>query len=401
MSGSTGSRSVARLLVAIQVFLLVASLFAPVATLAADPSPDPSAAPSAEPSAEPTRGTDRGAHGSTHARADSGTDRHPTPEATAEPTAEPTPEPTVEPTPEPSVEPSPEPTAEPTPEPTAPAATNPYVVSFVAGTASAEQTAAVIAAGATTTDTIGVLRIHAVNASDAAVALLRADPLVATAELDRSRAVEAAPSDPNYGDQWALPKIGWDQAFGVVDPAGSAVVAVLDTGVDASHPDLDGNIVTGTSFVAGSSWSTDSNGHGTAMAGIVAAETDNGAGIAGVGYAGVKVMPVTVLGADGLGRDSDIIEGVVWAADHGADVILMSFSRDRLLVCPAGRDRLRLVQGRRPRGRRRQRRLRRPRPSRPAIAASSASRTLTPPTPWPARPTTARRSSSAPPASAS
>ena len=62
------------------------------------------------------------------------------------------------------------------------------------------------------------------------------------------------------------------------------------------------------------------------MAGIVAAETDNGIGIAGVGYAGVTVMPVTVLGADGLGQDSDIIEGVVWAADHGADVILMAFS---------------------------------------------------------------------------
>ena len=62
------------------------------------------------------------------------------------------------------------------------------------------------------------------------------------------------------------------------------------------------------------------------MAGIVAAATDNGKGIAGVGYAGVKVMPVTVLGADGTGQDSDVIAGVVWAVDHDADVILMSFS---------------------------------------------------------------------------
>ena len=59
---------------------------------------------------------------------------------------------------------------------------------------------------------------------------------------------------------------------------------------------------------------------------IVAAGTGNGIGIAGVGYAGVKVMPVTVLGSDGLGRDSDIIEGLVWAADHGADVALLAFS---------------------------------------------------------------------------
>src|SRR3954451_22422720 len=70
----------------------------------------------------------------------------------------------------------------------------------------------------------------------------------------------------------------------------------------------------------------DPNDHGTEMAGIVAAATGNGIGIAGVGYAGVKVMPVTVLGPDGLGRDSDIIEGLVWAADHGADVALMAFS---------------------------------------------------------------------------
>ena len=62
------------------------------------------------------------------------------------------------------------------------------------------------------------------------------------------------------------------------------------------------------------------------MAGIIAAATNNRRGIAGIGYAGVKVMPVTVLDANGLGQDSDIIEGIVWAVDHGADVINLSFS---------------------------------------------------------------------------
>ena len=93
-----------------------------------------------------------------------------------------------------------------------------------------------------------------------------------------------------------------------------------------SHPDLAGQLVAGTSILDGSAGTTDPNGHGTAMAGIIAAVTDNGQGIAGIGYAGVKVMPVTVLDADGLGQDSDIIAGVVWAVDHGADVINMSFS---------------------------------------------------------------------------
>lgn len=162
------------------------------------------------------------------------------------------------------------------------------------------------------------------SASDAALSALQADLRVSVVELDRSRAAEATPNDTSYADQWALAKIGWDQVYGT-PLGGSAVVAVLDTGVDGSQPELAGKLVAGTTLL-GTSPTTDPNGHGTAMAGIIAAGTNNGSGIAGVGYAGVKVMPITVLGPDGLGRDSDVIEGLVWAADHGADVALMAFS---------------------------------------------------------------------------
>ncbi|MER3406784.1 MAG: alkaline serine protease, partial [Chloroflexota bacterium] len=58
-----------------------------------------------------------------------------------------------------------------------------------------------------------------------------------------------APNDPGYPQQWALPKIGWDQAYGVVPVGGSAKIAVLDTGVDAIHPDLAGRMAAGQSFV--------------------------------------------------------------------------------------------------------------------------------------------------------
>ena len=109
-------------------------------------------------------------------------------------------------------------------------------------------------------------------------------------------------------------------------PEGHAVVAVLDTGVDATHPDLAGRLLPGHLVVDGVEPDTDPNGHGTWMAGIVAADTDNGEGIAGVAFRRVKVLPVTVLGADGTGFDSDIVEGIVAAVDAGADVILMSFS---------------------------------------------------------------------------
>src|SRR5262249_51217320 len=68
-------------------------------------------------------------------------------------------------------------------------------------------------------------------------------------------------------------------------------------------------------------------GHGTHVATIAAAAADDGNGIAGVGYAsGIKVMPVKVLGADGTGVDTDVIRGLLYAINHGADVVVMAFS---------------------------------------------------------------------------
>jgi Chitobiase/beta-hexosaminidase C-terminal domain/Bacterial Ig-like domain len=202
-----------------------------------------------------------------------------------------------------------------------------YIVTFSSGTSATEQSAALANAGASDVSTIPALRMHVVDASDAAVTALHADPAIEAVEADQVRNVQAAPSDPGYSSQWSLSRIGWDQAFGSVNPAGTATVAILDTGIDASHPDLAGQVVPGTSILdPASDGTTDANGHGTWMAGIVAAATDNGTGIAGIGYAGVKVMPVTVLGAAGTGSDGDIINGVIYAADHGANVILMSFT---------------------------------------------------------------------------
>ena len=153
----------------------------------------------------------------------------------------------------------------------------------------------------------------------------RADARVASASLDKVRAAESGADDPSYGDQWALPKIGWEDVHGAIAPAGLSTLAVLDTGVDASAPDLAGRVVGGWSY-DGSDAALDPNGHGTHMATIAAGGADDGTGIAGVAYSGVNVMPVRVLGADGTGQDSDIIEGLVYAVDNGANVVLMAFS---------------------------------------------------------------------------
>ena len=180
-------------------------------------------------------------------------------------------------------------------------------------------------AEATQVDSITAVGVAVAALTDAGVDQLRSDARVVRVEAEGVREIQGTPNDPAYADQWSLPQIGWDQAFGVVEPSPSATVAVLDTGVDATD-DLAGRLVEGVSTVDGVDATTDGNGHGTAMASLVAARADNGAGIAGVGYAGVSVMPVKVLGADGTGQDFDIVEGVVHAADHGADVILMAFS---------------------------------------------------------------------------
>ncbi|MCU1426085.1 MAG: hypothetical protein JWL83_85, partial [Actinomycetia bacterium] len=213
--------------------------------------------------------------------------------------------------------------------PTAPTSTTSIIVRTVAGLSAADAADAITSHGGTETSAIAALNMHMVDvaSSDAttAIAAYRADARVASVSADGVRAAETAASDPSYGNQWSLPKIGWDNVHGVVAPAGSATVAVLDTGVNASTPDLAGRLVPGWSF-DGSDPTTDANGHGTHGATIAAGATDDGNGIAGVAYAGVHVMPVRVLGADGTGNDSDIIQGLVWAADHGADVALMAFS---------------------------------------------------------------------------
>jgi subtilisin family serine protease len=214
---------------------------------------------------------------------------------------------------------------------TATASTSSLIVKVVAGLAADQQTALVARNGGTVTSSVPALRLLVVSipADDVGATLARyqADPQVQTAEHNKVRVSESIPADALYANQWALPRIGWDQVFGVITPSGSAKVAVLDTGVDASHPELAGKVVPGTSILDSSNGMTDPSGHGTWLAGIIAAQTNNGLeGIAGVAYAGVQIIPVTVLNSNGEGMDSDVIAGVIWAADHGADVILMAFS---------------------------------------------------------------------------
>ena len=253
-----------------------------------------------------------------------------TPPAPTEP-ALPDPTPTAPPPPTdllPTDTPAPTDTPEPTdtPAPTEPAATVPYIVSFDVASWS-DHSLVVEAVGGEVVSSIPELGMASVLLPSAAEAVaLRLDPLVAAVEPDRTRQAEAVPSDALFVDQWALPRIGWDQVYGHASPAADTIVAILDTGVRADHEDLQARLVGGASFVDGLSPEDDQNGHGTWMAGIVAGATDNALGISGVSWGAVRVMPIVVLDADGRGQDSAVIQGLVHATESGASVALLAFS---------------------------------------------------------------------------
>ncbi len=130
-----------------------------------------------------------------------------------------------------------------------------------------------------------------------------------------------ASNDPFFAQQWGLEIIGAETAWTQGRGAGT-VIAVVDTGVDLDHEDLAGKVLTGASFPSGSP--QDDNGHGTHVAGIAAANTDNGIGIAGVAP-DARILPVKVLNSSGSGNVTQVAQGIRFAADNGADVINLSF----------------------------------------------------------------------------
>ncbi len=131
--------------------------------------------------------------------------------------------------------------------------------------------------------------------------------------------------DPLAPLQWGLKKVKAPKAWPVSKGAG-VVVAVIDTGVDIGHPDLAANIVLGagaSDIVDGDVDPQDENGHGTHVAGILAARLRNGRGVAGVAPK-AKIFPVRVLDAQGSGDAADVASGIRYAIRNGVDVINLS-----------------------------------------------------------------------------
>lgn len=144
------------------------------------------------------------------------------------------------------------------------------------------------------------------------------------AKADDGNAQVIVPNDTLYGKyQWNLPEIATERGWNVTRGRDDVIVAIVDTGVQSDHPDLKGRLVQGTNIIDPSKPPDDDVGHGTHVAGIIAAEVNNNEGIAGMTWY-TKIMPVKALDSSGAGTTYSVAEGIIWATDHGADVINMS-----------------------------------------------------------------------------
>jgi subtilisin family serine protease len=199
-------------------------------------------------------------------------------------------------------------------------------------------------------DDLGLSRIYRLTLSSGrdvlqAVAALSTDPDVEYAEPDYIARATTIPNDPLYSGQWGLTRIGAPAAWDVVTGTAAVIIAVVDSGIDTAHADLIPNLWTnpgeipgngldddnngyvddtqGWNFISGSNDVYDGNGHGTQVAGIIAAATNDGVGIAGLCW-GCRLMPVRVMADSGASNYSDIAAGVVYATAKGARVINLS-----------------------------------------------------------------------------
>ena len=160
-----------------------------------------------------------------------------------------------------------------------------------------------------------------------AILELRKQPDILSAEPNYIvRSYSTVPDDTHYGYQWNLPMINLPEAWDHNKGSDDVIVAVVDSGVLLEHPDLKGRLITGYNFVRDKSIGPDGNDpgdkenvkdrssfHGTHVAGIIAAKTDNNLGVAGVTWY-TKIMPVRVIGAGGSGTIYDLEQGIRYAA---------------------------------------------------------------------------------------
>ncbi len=166
---------------------------------------------------------------------------------------------------------------------------------------------------------------------------------------------ELMPNDDLYSPhQWNLPITQTIEGWGISKGNEDIIIAVLDTGTDLNHPDLQGRLVTGLNIIQPEEEPIDDVGHGTHVTGVISATVNNLEGVAGMTWYD-KVMPIKVLDQTGAGTTYSVAQGIIWATDHGAKIINMSlgnyaqaeflhdairyaFDKDVVLIAASGND---------------------------------------------------------------
>jgi thermitase len=185
-----------------------------------------------------------------------------------------------------------------------------------------------------------VVRLAPGVTMDSAAAFLSALPGVRYVEPNYFVFILAEPNDPYFGQQYGLTRVQAHLAWDIWRPRRTVYIAVIDTGIDSNHPDLTNKMrrhangaVYGYNTLNNTTNALDDHGHGTLVAGIAAAEINNGVGIAGVAawnpnvansHTYVQLMPVKVIDSSGSGTFDSLARGITWAADNGAQILSMS-----------------------------------------------------------------------------
>lgn len=167
------------------------------------------------------------------------------------------------------------------------------------------------------------LGLHVIELTADEVQQMEAAGIEIVQAVQRVNVQETIPNDSFWLQQYGPGRVQLPQAWDVSTGASGVIIAVIDTGIDLDHPDLQSKLVPGMNFVTGAQPPNDDHGHGTHVAGIAAASTNNSLGVAGASW-GARLMPLKVLDATGNGDDADVAAAIVWAADHGANVINLS-----------------------------------------------------------------------------
>ncbi len=172
-----------------------------------------------------------------------------------------------------------------------------------------------------------VLDVPSGSEADSAVLVQSLYGVQTASPIQVATALDLIPNDPEYSDQQYLTMIdaagGWEYTTG----SSSVIIAVIDTGVDYTNLEFAGCLVAGYDFVNHDYDPFDDNGHGTHVAGIIAATGNNNYGIAGLNWQAM-IMPIKVLDASGYGTDLNVYYGILYAVDNGATIINLSLALD-------------------------------------------------------------------------